>query len=190
MPSPSNRAQGNSTTWSEASGLGSATALNMIDMIGVGPFITIPLIVGAMGGPQAMLGWILGAFFAICDGIVWAELGARCRLRGFLYYLKEIYGPHAGPPDFVSLHLAAFVQRAPFDCIRMPRSRRAMPLTCGHPSTIPIPHIIARTSRTRKLQLGSSSACDLPRHRHLSCCYLLLYRRISRHRQMSQAPLA
>jgi len=38
-------------------GLGSATALNMIDMIGVGPFITIPLIVTAMGGPQAMLGW-------------------------------------------------------------------------------------------------------------------------------------
>ena len=42
-------------------GLGSATALNMIDMIGVGPFITIPLIVTVMGGPQAMLGWILGA---------------------------------------------------------------------------------------------------------------------------------
>jgi len=41
--------------------LSSATALNMIDMIGVGPFITIPLIIGAMGGPQAMLGWILGA---------------------------------------------------------------------------------------------------------------------------------
>ena len=57
-------------------GLGSATALNMIDMIGVGPFITIPLIISAMGGPQAMLGWILGAFFAICDGLVWAELGA------------------------------------------------------------------------------------------------------------------
>jgi len=47
-------------------GLGSATALNMIDMIGVGPFITIPLIVMAMGGPQAMLGWILGAVLAVC----------------------------------------------------------------------------------------------------------------------------
>src|SRR5712691_9289299 len=56
--------------------VGSATALNMIDMIGVGPFITIPLIVSAMGGPQAMLGWILGAIFAMCDGLVWAELGA------------------------------------------------------------------------------------------------------------------
>src|SRR2546426_1171777 len=58
-------------------GLREATALNMIDMIGVGPFVTIPVIVIAMGGPQAMLGWVLGAFFAVCDGLVWAVLGAR-----------------------------------------------------------------------------------------------------------------
>jgi basic amino acid/polyamine antiporter, APA family len=76
-------------------GLGSATALNMLDMIGVGPFITIPLIVSAMGGPQAMLGWILGAGFAICDGLVWAELGAAMPGSGGSYrYLKEIYGPN------------------------------------------------------------------------------------------------
>jgi amino acid transporter len=76
-------------------GLGSATALNMIDMIGVGPFITIPLIVTAMGGPQAMLGWVLGAGLAICDGLVWAELGAAMPGSGGSYrYLKEIYGPH------------------------------------------------------------------------------------------------
>ena len=66
----------------------------MIDMIGVGPFITIPFIVGAMGGPQAMLGWILGAFFAVCDGLVWAELGAAFPGAGGSYrYLNEIYGP-------------------------------------------------------------------------------------------------
>jgi basic amino acid/polyamine antiporter, APA family len=76
-------------------GVGSATALNMIDMIGVGPFITIPLIVSAMGGPQAMLGWILGAVFAICDGLVWAELGAAMPGSGGSYrYLREIYGPN------------------------------------------------------------------------------------------------
>lgn len=75
-------------------GLGSATALNMIDMIGVGPFITIPLIISAMGGPQAMLGWVLGAIFAICDGLVWAELGAAMPGSGGSYrYLREIYGP-------------------------------------------------------------------------------------------------
>ncbi len=75
-------------------GLVNATALNMIDMIGVGPFITMPLIVSAMGGPQAMLGWVLGAFFAMCDGLVWAELGAALPGSGGSYrYLKEIYGP-------------------------------------------------------------------------------------------------
>jgi amino acid transporter len=75
-------------------GLGSATTLNMIDMIGVGPFITIPLIVAAAGGPQAMLGWILGAVLALCDGLVWAELGAAFPRAGGSYrYLEEIYGP-------------------------------------------------------------------------------------------------
>ncbi|HZQ70191.1 MAG TPA: APC family permease [Terriglobales bacterium] len=77
-------------------GVGSATALNMIDMIGVGPFITIPLMVSAMGGPQAMLGWMLGAVFAICDGMVWAELGAAMPGSGGSYrYLREIYGPQS-----------------------------------------------------------------------------------------------
>jgi APA family basic amino acid/polyamine antiporter len=75
-------------------GLWSATSLNMLDMIGVGPFVTMPLIVSAMGGPQAMLGWVLGAGFAICDGLVWAELGAAMPGSGGSYrYLKEIYGP-------------------------------------------------------------------------------------------------
>jgi APA family basic amino acid/polyamine antiporter len=87
-------ATGNGTPLVRGIGLGSATALNMIDMIGVGPFITIPLIVTAMDGPQAMLGWILGAVLAICDGLVWAELGAAMPGSGGSYrYLKEIYGP-------------------------------------------------------------------------------------------------
>src|SRR6266404_254691 len=74
-------------------GLREATALNMIDMIGVGPFITIPLIISAMSGPQAMLGWIAGAALAICDGLIWAELGAAMPNSGGSYgYLKEIYG--------------------------------------------------------------------------------------------------
>ena len=78
-----------------AMGLATATSLNMLDMIGVGPFITMPLIISAMGGPQAMLGWILGAGFAICDGLVWAELGAAMPGSGGSYrYLKEIYGPN------------------------------------------------------------------------------------------------
>ena len=74
-------------------GLAQATTLNMIDMIGVGPFITMPLIISAAGGPQAMLGWIFGALFALCDGLVWAELGAAMpQAGGSYFYLKEIYG--------------------------------------------------------------------------------------------------
>jgi amino acid transporter len=66
----------------------------MLDMIGVGPFITLPLIVIAMHGPQAMLGWILGAVLAMCDGLVWAELGASMPAAGGSYeYLKRMYGP-------------------------------------------------------------------------------------------------
>jgi basic amino acid/polyamine antiporter, APA family len=84
----------NSPTLIRGMGLGSATALNMIDMIGVGPFITMPLVVAAMGGPQALLGWVAGALLAVCDGLVSAELGAALPHSGGPYrYLREIYGP-------------------------------------------------------------------------------------------------
>jgi basic amino acid/polyamine antiporter, APA family len=74
-------------------GVTGATTLNMIDMIGVGPFITMPLIIAAMGGPQAMIGWIAGAILCMCDGLVWAELGAAMPRSGGPYnYLQEIYG--------------------------------------------------------------------------------------------------
>ena len=60
-------------------GLRSAIAINMTQMCGIGPFVTIPLMVAAFGGPQAVFGWISGALLALADGLVWAELGARCR---------------------------------------------------------------------------------------------------------------
>jgi amino acid transporter len=73
-----------------ALGLRHAVALNMIEMVGVGPFITIPLILQAMGGPQAMLGWILGAAFALCDGFIWAELGAALPGAGGTYHYLDV----------------------------------------------------------------------------------------------------
>src|SRR6266566_3425782 len=95
QPEADNIASRTSSQLIRGMGLWSATSLNMLDMIGVGPFITIPLIISAMGGPQAMLGWILGAGFAICDGLVWAELGAAMPGSGGSYrYLREIYGPN------------------------------------------------------------------------------------------------
>src|ERR1700746_1362581 len=70
-----------------------ATALNMVDMIGVGPFITLPLMVAAMGGTMAILGWVAGAVLAMSDGLIWAELGAAMPRAGGSYeYLEEIYG--------------------------------------------------------------------------------------------------
>ena len=69
-----------------------ATALNMSNMVGVGPFITIPLIIAAMGGPQCMLGWLLGAGLALCDGLVWSELAAAMPGTGGTYvYLSEAF---------------------------------------------------------------------------------------------------
>ena len=74
-----------------------AVTLNLLDMIGVGPFITLPLLIGAMGGPQAMVGWVLGAVLAACDGMVWAELGAAMPEAGGTYaYLEQMYPGRVG----------------------------------------------------------------------------------------------
>jgi len=74
-------------------GLLQATALNMTNMIGVGPFITIPALMSAMHGPQAMLGWAVALVIAIADGLVWSELGAALPGSGGSYlYLREAFG--------------------------------------------------------------------------------------------------
>jgi amino acid transporter len=74
-------------------GLVQATALNMINMIGIGPFITIPLLLTALGGPQAMLGWIVALVIVICDGMIWSELGAAMPGSGGSFgYLREAFG--------------------------------------------------------------------------------------------------
>lgn len=70
-----------------------AISANVLNMVGVGPFLTIPLALAAMGGPQAMVGWALGAGLCLCDGFVWAELGAAMpNSGGSYYYLREAYG--------------------------------------------------------------------------------------------------
>src|ERR1700733_12028358 len=75
-------------------GLKEAVALNMIEMVGVGPFVVIPLVIKAMGGPQCLLAWAAGAALALLDGFVWSELGAAMPLAGCSYvFLGEAYGP-------------------------------------------------------------------------------------------------
>ena len=71
----------------------SATALNMTNMLGAGPFITIPLLMSALGGPQALLGWVVALVIVLCDGMVWSELGAAMPGSGGSFnYLREAFG--------------------------------------------------------------------------------------------------
>lgn len=75
-------------------GLKEATALNMIDMVGIGPFVTISLVIQYMGGPQCLLAWVAGALLSVLDGFVWSELGAAMPQAGGSYvFLREAYGP-------------------------------------------------------------------------------------------------
>jgi amino acid transporter len=75
-------------------GLRSAVLFNMLEMIGVGPFITLPLVIAAAGYHLSVWAWIVGAVIAVADGLVWAELGAAFPRAGGSYaFLREIYGP-------------------------------------------------------------------------------------------------
>jgi amino acid transporter len=75
-------------------GLRSAVAFNMLEMIGVGPFIMLPLVIAAAGYRLSVWAWVLGAAIAVADGLVWAELGAAFPRAGGSYaFLREIYGP-------------------------------------------------------------------------------------------------
>ena len=106
-------------------GLLGATSANMLEMIGVGPFITIPILLAKMNGPQAILGWVLGALVALCDGMVWAELGAAMPgTGGPLRYLSEAYGPkRLGPADELPVHLANHFPGAALDRVWRHRIR-------------------------------------------------------------------
>jgi len=97
-------------------GLLQATALNMSNMIGVGPFITIPLLMSALGGPQAMLGWFVAILIAIPDGMVWSELGAAMPGSGGSYlYLREAYGRETFGRLLAFLFIWQFILSGPLE---------------------------------------------------------------------------
>jgi len=78
-------------------GLAQATAINMIDMVGIGPFITLPMVIGMMNGPYFLYAWVAGAILSIVDAMIWSELGAAYPKAGGSYnFLKEAYGPNKG----------------------------------------------------------------------------------------------
>ncbi len=75
-------------------GLTEAVALNMIEIVGIGPFVVTSLVIRAMGGPQCLIAWLAGAALATLDGFVWSELGAAMPKAGGTYvFLREAYGP-------------------------------------------------------------------------------------------------
>jgi len=97
-------------------GLVEATALNMINMIGIGPFITIPLLMTALGGPQAMLGWIVALVIVVADGMVWSELGAAMPGSGGSFgYLREAFGPETFGRLMAFLFVWQFVLSGPLE---------------------------------------------------------------------------
>lgn len=73
-------------------GLGQATAINMIDMVGIGPFITLPMVIGMMNGAYFLYAWVAGAILSFVDAMIWSELGAAFPKAGGSYnFLKEAY---------------------------------------------------------------------------------------------------
>src|ERR1700736_4537867 len=74
-------------------GLLHATALNISMIVGAGVFVTIPLMLGKLPGPYALLGWVGAGLLILLDGLVWSELGASLPGSGGSYrYLLESYG--------------------------------------------------------------------------------------------------
>lgn len=97
-------------------GLLQATALNMSNMVGIGPFITIPVLMSALGGPQSMLGWAVAVLIAIPDGMVWAELGAAMPGSGGSYvYLREAFGRHTFGRLMAFLFIWQFIISGPLE---------------------------------------------------------------------------
>jgi amino acid transporter len=71
-----------------------ATAINMIDMVGIGPFVTTSLVAATMGSaPMALLAWTVGMLICLVDATVWSELGAAMPQAGGTYaFLLGSYG--------------------------------------------------------------------------------------------------
>jgi amino acid transporter len=97
-------------------GLLQATALNMANMVGVGPFITIPLLLSAMRGPQGMLGWAVAFAITLSDGMVWSELGAALPGSGGSYvYLREGFGRETFGRLMAFLFIWQFILSGPLE---------------------------------------------------------------------------
>jgi APA family basic amino acid/polyamine antiporter len=80
-------------------GLLQAVSLNTLMMFGTGPFITIPFCIASSdpAGPQALIGYAIGAMACCCDSFIWAELGALFPYSGGSYiYAQKCLGEKWG----------------------------------------------------------------------------------------------
>ncbi|RYD85339.1 MAG: amino acid permease, partial [Sphingobacteriales bacterium] len=94
-------------------GLFQSTVLNMIDMVGIGPFITLPIVMGLMGG-MYLWAWVAGAVLSLVDAMIWSELGAAYPLAGGSYnFLKEAYGKNGAGKMMSFLYVWQTVIQAP-----------------------------------------------------------------------------
>lgn len=97
-------------------GLRGAISINLISIIGIGPLITIPFVLGALHGPLSLCGWLLGALLALCDGLVWAELGSLFPGSGGTYsFLREAFGRHRFGRLFAFLFVWQIIFVAPLN---------------------------------------------------------------------------
>jgi len=93
-----------------------ATALNMANMLGAGPFITIPLLMSALGGPQSLLGWLVALLITVPDALVWSELGAALPGSGGTYgWLREGFGRQTWGRLMAFLFLWQFLLSGPME---------------------------------------------------------------------------
>jgi amino acid transporter len=93
-----------------------ASAFNMSNMVGIGVFLTVPLILAELPGPQALLGWLAGALLAICDGMIWCELGAALPGSGGTYlFLRETFGPRKWGRLLAFLFIWQFILSGPLE---------------------------------------------------------------------------
>jgi fructoselysine transporter len=74
-----------------------ATSINMIDMVGIGPFVVMPFVVSQFNSGLFIWAWIFGAFTAFLDAMTWSELGAKYPLAGGTYNFHRIaFGEKGG----------------------------------------------------------------------------------------------
>ncbi|RZJ58333.1 MAG: amino acid permease, partial [Flavobacterium sp.] len=94
-------------------GLFQSTVLNMIDMVGIGPFVTLPIVMGLMGG-MYLYAWIAGALLSLIDAMIWSELGAAYPMAGGSYnFLKEAYGKNGAGKMMSFLYVWQTIIQAP-----------------------------------------------------------------------------